>query len=294
MQELSEIIKESGLDACCAEGVVAADDATEQGDVADDYVGEDGLLVCGRCGQPKQKRIELEFREKPLVVSIPCECEKRAEEEREARERRAAAAEKAKKARHECFHDCAAYQSCTFESDDRLNPKRSDVCQRYADTFDKSDPCGLLLWGDVGTGKSFMASAIANRVIDRGYSALVTDIGSIVSLMESSFDDRRRNLDRILRYDLLVIDDLGAQRGSEYMMEHVYSVIDGRYRSGRPMVITTNFDADEIKDKHDSERWGRIIDRILECCYPVEFKGKSRRRVNSTVMRSKMRERLGL
>lgn len=293
MAELSEIINESAPSKLVgAEGDVIPF-STGDGD-PQDYVGEDGLLVCGRCGQPKQKRIELEFREKPLVVNIPCECEKRAEEEREERERRAAAAEKAKKARRECFHDCESYQSCTFESDDRLNPKRSDVCQRYADTFDKGDPYGLLLWGDVGTGKSFMAAAIANRVIDRGYSALVTDIGSIVSLMESSFDDRRKNLDRILRYDLLVIDDLGAQRGSEYMMEHVYSVIDGRYRSGRPMIVTTNFDAEEIRDKRDSERWGRIIDRVLERCFPVEFKGKSRRRANSTAMRLKMRARLGL
>lgn len=293
MEKLSEIIKDCGLEVADAEGA-DTDSAGDRSDATEDYVAEDGLLVCGRCGQPKQKRIVLEFREKPLVVSIPCECEKRAEEEREERERRHVAAERAEKARRECFQDCESYQSCTFESDDRQYPKRSDICQRYADTFDKGDPYGLLLWGGVGIGKSFLASAIANRVIDRGYTALVTDIGSIVSLMESSFDDRRRNLARILRYDLLVIDDLGAQRGSEYMMEHVYSVIDGRYRSGRPMIVTTNFDAEEIRNKRDSERWGRIIDRILECCYPVEFKGKSRRRAKADGMRREMRERLGL
>lgn len=293
MAELSEIINESAFNEEDAGGGAVIPFASGDG-APQDYVGEDGLLVCGRCWQPKQKRLEVPFREAPLVVRVPCECEKRAEEAREERERRVAAAERAKKARRECFHDCESYRSCTFESDDRLNTKRSDVCLRYADTFDKGDPYGLLLWGDVGTGKSFMAAAIANRVIDRGYSALLTDIGSIVSLMESSFDDRRRNLDRILRYDLLVIDDLGAQRATEYMMEHVYSVIDGRYRSGRPMVITTNFDADEIRESRDSERWGRIFDRILECCYPVEFKGKSRRRAKSNDMRKEMSTRLGL
>lgn len=294
MEELSEIIN----------NVLPSNDATPEGTVIpfstegtdgrEDFVGEDGLLVCGKCGQPKQKRLEVPFRDQPLIVRVACECERKAEAEREERERRAAAAEKAKKARRECFRDCESYQSCTFEADDRLNPKRSDVCLRYAETFDRGDPYGLLLWGDVGTGKSYMAAAIANRVIDRGYSVLLTDIGSIVSLMESSFDDRRKNLDRILRYDLLVIDDLGAQRGTEYMMEHVYSVIDGRYRSGRPMVITTNFDAEEIKERRDSERWGRIFDRILECCFPVEFKGESRRRAKTYDMRETMRARLGL
>ena len=288
MEELSEIINEDDGTKASVIPFTNCDDEPQ------DYVGEDGLLVCGRCGQPKQKRLEISFRSTPLIVRIPRECEKRAEEEREERERLDAAAEKSKKARRECFRDYESYRDCTFESDDRLNPKRSDVCLRYADTFDKSDPYGLLLWGGIGTGKSYMAAAIANRVIDRGYSALLTDIGSIVSLMESSFDDRRKNLDRILRYDLLVIDDLGAQRGTEYMMEHVYSVIDGRYRSGRPMVITTNFNADEIKENRESERWGRIFDRILECCYPVEFRGKSRRRAKTCAMRNEMRARLGL
>ena len=293
MEELSEIISEGVPDDADPEGTVIPF-ATEGDGAREDFVGEDGLLVCGRCGQPKQKRLEVPFRDKPLVVGVPCECERRAEAEREERERRAAAAEKAKRARRECFRDCESYQSCTFEADDRLNPKRSDVCLRYAETFDTGDPYGLLLWGDVGTGKSYMAAAIANRIIDRGYTALLTDIGSIVSLMESSFDDRRKNLDRILRYDLLVIDDLGAQRGTEYMMEHVYAVIDGRYRSGRPMVITTNFDAEEIAANRDSERWGRIFDRILECCFPVEFKGKSHRRAKTGDMRKEMRARLGL
>lgn len=293
MEELSEIITGGGPDKDAeAEGTVIPFASEDNG--SQDYVGEDGLLVCGKCGQPKQKRLEVAFRESPLIVPVSCECERRAETEREERERRAAAAEKAKKTRRECFRDCESYRSCTFDADDRQNARRSDVCLRYADTFDAGDPYGLLLWGDVGTGKSYMAAAIANRVIDRGYSALLTDIGSIVSVMESSFDDRRKNLDRILRYDLLVIDDLGAQRGTEYMMEHVYSVIDGRYRSGRPMVITTNFNAEEIKEGRESERWGRIFDRILECCYPVEFKGKSRRRAKANDMRKEMRARLGL
>lgn len=294
MEELSEIINGGDLGDVLSPNGTVIPFATESEATPQDYVGKDGLLVCGRCGQPKQKRLEVPFRGKPLIVGVACECERKAEAEREERERRAAAAEKAKKARRECYRDCESYQSYTFEADDRLNPKRSDVCLRYAETFDKSDPYGLLLWGDVGTGKSYMAAAIANRVIDRGYTALLTDIGSIVSLMESSFDDRRKNLDRILRYDLLVIDDLGAQRGTEYMMEHVYAVIDGRYRSGRPMVITTNFDAKEIAANRDSERWGRIFDRILECCFPVEFRGESRRRGKTGDMRKKMRERLGL
>lgn len=90
----------------------------------------------------------------------------------------------------------------------------------------------LVLYGKRGTGKSFHASCIANAVIERGFSCLVTDIKQVVNLMESSFEKRSGNLERILAPDLLILEDLGAQRSTEYVMEHVYDVIDGRYKAG--------------------------------------------------------------
>lgn len=145
----------------------------------------------------------------------------------------------------------------------------------------------------MGTGKSFMSSAIANRVIDLGFTAFQTDVRYIVNLMESSFEKRQQNLDRILSYDLLLIEDLGAQRNTSYMMEHVYAIIDGRYKSGKPMVITTNLDPARFNDSSD-ESWNRIFDRILERCYPIEFTGDNRRAGKKADMRKAMRQRLGL
>lgn len=141
-----------------------------------------------------------------------------------------------------------------------------------------------------------MSSAIANRVIDRGFSALQTDVRSIVNLMESSFEHRQRNLDRILGYDLLLIEDLGAQRSTSYMMEHVYSVIDGRYKTGKPMVVTTNFGGDRINGSisDSDDPWSRIFDRILERCYPIRFTGQNRRTIKKEDMRKVMKERLGI
>ena len=145
------------------------------------------------------------------------------------------------------------------------------LCERYAATFDPKDPYGLLLLGDVGTGKSFMSSAIANRVNDLGFSAFQTDVRYIVNLMESSFEKRQRNLDRVLSCDLLLIEDLGAQPNTSYMMEHVYAIIDGRYKSGKPMVITTNLDPWHINDASGDEAWERVFNRILERCYPIDM-----------------------
>lgn len=264
------------------------------GIVGEDYINEGGILICGKCGTPKQMLLPPILGETAKMVPIPCECEKRANEEREEHERQAELKRKADARRKECFATSGFYRSCTFETDDGRSPDTSSVCERYASTFDGHDPYGLLLWGGVGTGKSFMASAIANRVIDMGFTALHTDMRHIVNLMESSFENRQRNLDRILSYDLLVIEDLGAQRDTSYIMEHVYTIIDGRYNTGKPMVITTNFNAEKIASTANDESWSRIFDRILERCYPVKFGGENRRKLKKMEMRAAMEKRLGL
>lgn len=77
---LGEVLEE-------AVGKAAAGERTEDGD----NIGEDGLLVCGKCGTPKQRRIEVPFRDEPMVVPVMCACEERAAREREEREARGAA-----------------------------------------------------------------------------------------------------------------------------------------------------------------------------------------------------------
>lgn len=259
-----------------------------------DYLNEEGLLVCGKCDSPKQIKMRFPGQDEPFIARVACECQKREEKERIEEEARREAAAKTSRRRGECFPTSGIYRECTFENDDGTSPQISNICQRFASTFDAKDPNGLLLWGGVGMGKTFMSAAIANRVIDRGFSALQTDIGYIANIMESSFENRRRNLDKILNYDLLLIEDLGAQRCTGYMMEHVYAVIDGRYKAGKPMVITTNFSLHHISHVEEGDPWSRIFDRILERCYPVEVKGRNRRRENAMKMRDDMAQRLGL
>ena len=166
------------------------------------------------------------------IVPIPCECMKRAEAERRERELAAERKRKIERARTECFAGCAFFRGCTFDADDGRTPQIAAICKGYADTFSRDDMNGLLLWGKVGTGKSFYASAIANRVIDLGFSALQTSVQDIVTHIESvPFNERENAKSRLLKYDLLVIDDLGAHRSTDYVMGHVYDIIDSRYRT---------------------------------------------------------------
>ena len=125
-------------------------------------------------------------------------------------------------------------------------------------------------------------------------TAIQTDIATVANVMESSFERRRANLDRILGTDLLLIEDLGAERCTEYMLGMVYTVIDGRYKSGKPMVITTNIQLADIYHPQETSPWCRIFDRITERCYPIEFTEASRRRSKAALMRRAMEERLGV
>lgn len=91
--------------------------------------------------------------------------------------------------------------------------------------------------------------------------------------------DRDDYLDSLESYDLLIIDDFGTERDTEYMNEIVFQVIDARYRSGLPMILTSNITAEEL-GRPDDIKNQRIYSRILDRCIPIEFTGKDRRRDN--------------
>ena len=140
----------------------------------------------------------------------------------------------------------------TFAQDDQRNPKVSDVCRRYVENWEemKAQNIGILFYGDVGTGKSFLACAIANALLERLVSVSVTNFPRILNSLQGSFDDeRQKRIDRLQHYSLLVIDDLGVERDTSYSVEQVYNVVDTRARSGKPVIITTNLSLKDLKTR---------------------------------------------
>ena len=87
-------------------------------------------------------------------------------------------------------------------------------------------------------------------------------------------EDRAAFIASLDDYSLLVIDDLGVERSTEYAMEQMFTVIDSRYRSKKPLIVTTNLKLEEIKNLPDLAH-ARIYDHILERCAPVLFSGKN-------------------
>ena len=159
----------------------------------------------------------------------------------------------------------------TFENDLGYNPKQMEMAKRYVQHWEefRNNSTGLLLWGDVGTGKSFIAGCIANALLDKGVPVLMTNFARLLNKLTDMYSgDRNAYIDSFKRYPLLIIDDLGMERNSEFAREQVFSVIDSRYRSQLPMIVTTNLSLEELKDPTDLSR-SRIYDRVLERCMPI-------------------------
>lgn len=170
-----------------------------------------------------------------------------------------------------CFEDHALY-SWTFDKDNGKNPimwMARDYVDKWSDAL--SDNMGLVLWGDVGTGKTFFAACIANALVEQNVSVKMTNFSAILNDLFAE-SDKNKYLDRLNDHGLLIIDDLGIERGTEYALEQVYNVIDTRYKSGRPLIVTTNLTLDELKAPADIPH-KRIYDRVLGMCVPVMFNG---------------------
>ncbi len=264
-----------------------------------DYTDAEGFLCCGACGERKEMDINVPTDLRPsgvMRVRRNCRCERERLEAQEKAQREQDFQTRMERLRRDGITD-PAYLRYTFAQDDRRNPAVSDVCQRYVQNWRemKADNIGILFYGDVGTGKSFLACAIANALLEKLVSVSVTNFPRILNALQGSFNEERQaQIDRLQRYSLLVIDDLGVERDTAFSVEQVYNVIDTRARSGKPLIVTTNLSMKDLQNP-PSLAYKRIYDRVLEMC-PIRLKlaGESRRVENANGRKDRARRLLGL
>lgn len=240
-----------------------------------DYTGEDGLLYCGKCHTQKQVRQQFLGEMKVLNCACKCSVERNKREAEEQRKR--ARMQYLDGMRRTGFPD-AEMRKWTFRNDDGGNSKLIEIARKYVDNFSvmRSQGTGLLLYGNVGCGKSFAAACIANALIDLGTPCMMTNFSRIINQLQESFDGRQKYIDNLSRFDLLVIDDMAVERNSEYVWENIMNIVDSRYRSGLPLIVTTNLTIGELADPSDIRRQ-RVYSRLKEMCVPIEVTGADRR-----------------
>lgn len=237
-----------------------------------DFIGEDGLLHCGVCGTVKEHRFKHNGRYVPCI----CQCRKDEIAREEAERQRQKELERVKELAayslvDERFHESTFDRFVAATPDDQRVLR---ICRNYVEHFDEmlANSAGLLFYGSPGTGKTFAASCIANALMTQRVPVLVT---SIVRLTANMFgDDLNELLYRMNTARLLVLDDFGAERETSTKAEQVFSVIDARYSSKKPMIITTNLV--DFNTETDVRR-RRVYDRIFEVCTPIKMDGKSKR-----------------
>ncbi len=243
---------------------------------ADDYTDDDtGLLMCGQCHTKKQKKISFLGEERIVGCLCRCAAEKLEKEREEYRvEEELLNIQKMKSAG---LQDRTFY-NYTFDHCD-ASQENAVYAKRYVEHFSEMVQTGqgLLFWGNVGTGKTFLAGCIANALLEQKIPVLMTSFPKILNALGGLYSSERNEyLASLNRYTLLVIDDMGIERESQYTIETIYTVIDERYKSGKPFIITTNIQLDTLKNPQDVEH-ARIYDRIMERCMPVFFGGKNYR-----------------
>lgn len=254
--------------------------ADSAGSLPDDYIGSDGLLYCGQCNTRKEREI-IWFDGKPKKVPVMCKC--RAEEERLKKEQMQKEEEmrSIQRAKVSSMMDDTFRTACFANYQIRNgNERHLKVAKKYCIEFSKmyERNQGLLFWGTVGTGKSYTAACIANYLLEANTSVVMTSFVRILQEMQG-FDREREETftNKLNSVKLLIIDDLGAERSTDYALEKVYGIIDNRYRAKKPLILTTNLTLRQMQEATDI-RYARIYDRIFEMCYPMEFSGVSWRK----------------
>jgi DNA replication protein DnaC len=138
---------------------------------------------------------------------------------------------------------------------------------------------GLWLFGDVGTGKTSLAMLVSKAALEAGRSVAIYSMPRLLSDIKETYEDRSERsymqlFERLVGVDLLHIDDLGAEKRTDWVLEQLYSIINERWQEQRSIVVTTNLiDVDELREQIGP----RTVSRLHEMCDLIPIMGRDRR-----------------
>jgi DNA replication protein DnaC len=138
---------------------------------------------------------------------------------------------------------------------------------------------GLWLFGDTGTGKTTLAMLISKAALEAGKTVAIYSLPKLLARIRRTYDSEPGGdsylsfFERLTSVDLLHIDDLGAEKRSDWVLEQLYALVNERYEAQRSILITTNLPHPELEEQIGS----RTVSRLTQICDEVEVRGEDRR-----------------
>ena len=235
-----------------------------------DFIAGDGYLHCGKCGERKEFRLPFNGH----MVPVLCDCGKAARYRNEEAARRRQAIARVNELKSYSLID-RRFRESTFanaietpENAQALSIARK-YCEHWEEVLEKN--VGLLFYGPPGTGKTFISACIANELMRQNVPVLATSIIKLAGVDSETLDETLRWMRNA---DLVILDDFGAERGTDFMRERVFSVIDSRYANKRPLIVTTNIGLADMQDSTDINIM-RVYQRLRAMCKIVKIDGPS-------------------
>lgn len=255
-----------------------------------EYIKE-GHAYCKICHEQKDGKI-LEFLGKKMIFKSSCKCDR----DREYKEKERQKKLEVERLKNSCFSSIVQW-TYTFENYKGNRNQSLIIAKNFVRDYEvmKKENVGLLFYGSVGSGKTYLACSIANGLIEQyQVSVKVRNFAQIINeLQKGGFDfDKNAYIESLVNTSVLILDDLGIERDTSYAKEQVYNIVNSRYLKNKPTIFTTNLSYDSIVNCKESVEYQRIYSRITEMCIPVMIVGEDFRKKIQKDKLNKNKDRL--
>jgi DNA replication protein DnaC len=228
--------------------------------------------VCGTCGKEFEAEYKMET-PKGLLHSINDDCfscQKKKEDQGMVDEIEELYRDMARNERNRIFDTNSLInpklKNASFESFVPPNAdfdKTKRTCMKYAKNFNKDNPVNLLMTGSYGVGKSHLAVSIIKTIMSMKFTGVFISTPKLLTKFRSTYNNNATFsetdlMNSLMRVDLLVLDDLGTEKKSDWALERIFEIIDSR--QGKHTIFTTNFEPKDLRSRIGERNFSRVMD----------------------------------
>lgn len=239
------------------------------------------VVLCEYCGAPKKYGV-LNLFKKPIYIPIAqCKCEERLERQREEDKKAEELFDNVQRFKR---HSNLSKKECTFENwqHNQYTQPAESCYQTYVQFLNDyhTGSQGMIVYGDAGCGKTHLSIALASALANRGVKVVLKNVPTLFEEIFDTFNnyDLKTSdvMNPITESDVVILDDLGAEKPSDFVKSKLYYIINTLYNNDATVIVTSNLE--NVSDLKDVIGF-RSYDRLIEMCNLVHNGGKSYRRL---------------